>query len=78
MFKKIVSNALYKLSSLDARIIKKRFGIDLPYNLSVNEIAASENMNPNKVKYSISLSLKTIANSISPEDKEIITTLLLG
>lgn len=78
MLKKIVSNALYKLSSLDARIIKKRFGIDLPYNLSVNEIAASENMNPNKVKYSISLSLKTIANSISDEDKEIITTLLLG
>ena len=29
MFKKIVSNALYKLSSLDARIIKKRFGIDI-------------------------------------------------
>lgn len=78
MLKKIVSNALYKLSSLDARIIKKRFGIDLPYNLSVNEIAASENMNPNKVKYSISLSLKTIANSISAEDKEIISTLLLG
>lgn len=78
MFKKIVSNALYKLSSLDARIIKKRFGIDLPYNLSVNEIATSENMNPNKVKYSISLSLKTIANTISPEDKEIIQTLLLS
>jgi len=78
MFKKIVSNALYNLSSLDARIIKKRFGIDLPYSLSINEIAASENMNPNKVKYSIVLSLKTIANSISPEDKEIIQTLLLS
>lgn len=78
MFKKIVSNALYKLSSLDARIIKKRFGIDLPYSLSVNEIATSENMNANKVKYSISSSLKVIAANISAEDKEMISTLLMN
>lgn len=77
MFKKIVNNALYKLPSLDARIIRKRFGINLPYQLNINEIAESENMNVNKIKYIISSSLKTIAASISPEDKEMITTLLM-
>lgn len=77
MFKKIVNDALYKLPSLDARIMRKRYGIDLPYQLNINEIADSENMNPNKVKYIISSSLKTIAASISPEDKEMITTLLM-
>lgn len=76
MFKKIVTNALYKLPSLDARILKKRFGIGLPYQLSINEIAESENMNPNKVKYSISSSLKTIAANISDEDKQIIVSLI--
>lgn len=77
MFKKIVNDALYKLPSLDARIMRKRYGIDLPYQLNINEIADSENMNPNKVKYIISSSLKTIAASISPEDKEMIATLLM-
>lgn len=77
MFKKIVNNALYKLPSLDARILRKRFGINLPYQLNINEIAESENMNVNKIKYIISSSLKTIAASISPEDKEMITTLLM-
>ena len=78
MFKKIVNRSLGKLSDLDARILKKRYGINLPYQLSITEIAESENMNPNKVKYSISSSLKVIGNSLSPEDKEMLTSLLLS
>lgn len=77
MFKKIVNKSLGRLSDLDARILKKRYGINLPYQLSITEIAESENMNPNKVKYSISSSLKTIGNSLSAEDKEMLTNLLL-
>ena len=77
MFKKVVNNALYKLPSLDARIVRKRFGINLPYQLNINEIAESENMNVNKIKYIISSALKTIAASISTEDKEMIATLLM-
>ena len=76
MFKKIVDNALYKLPSLDARILRKRFGINLPYQLNINEIAESENMNINKVKYIISSSLKAIGNSLSAEDKQIIISLI--
>ena len=77
MFKKVVNSALYKLPAQDARILRKRFGINLPYQLNINEIAESENMNVNKIKYIISSSLKTIANSISAEDKEMIATLLM-
>lgn len=78
MFKKIVNRAVCKLSELDARILRKRFGINLPYQLSISEIAESENMNPNKVKYSISSSLKVIGNSMTPEEKEMVTNLLLS
>ena len=78
MFKKIVNRAVGKLSELDARIIRKRFGINLPYQLSITEIAESENMNPNKVKYSISSSLKAIGNSLNAEDKEMINILLMS
>ena len=78
MFKKIVNRSLCKLSELDARILRKRYGINLPYQLSITEIAESENMNPNKVKYSISSSLKTIGNGLSAEEKEMLANLLLG
>ena len=78
MFKKIVNRAVCKLNELDARILRKRFGINLPYQLSITEIAESENMNPNKVKYSISSSLKVIGASMTPEEKEMVTNLLLS
>jgi translation initiation factor 6 (eIF-6) len=71
-----VSKELYKLGELEARLLRKRFGIDLPYQLSIIEIAESENMNPNKVKYIITSALKTIGNNISAEDKQIIISLI--
>lgn len=78
MFKKIVSRAVCKLNELDARILRKRFGINLPYQLSITEIAESENMNPNKVKYSISSSLKAIGNMMSDDEKDMVMNLLLS
>lgn len=67
-FKEIVNDVLYKLNALDRRIIKKRFGIDLPYEMSIQEIADSENITANKVKYSLTSSFKQIKNLIRPED----------
>lgn len=78
MFKKIVNKSLVKLNELEARIVRKRFGINLPYQLSINEIAESENINPNKVKYIISSSLKVIGESLSKEDKDIVASLLMN
>lgn len=76
VFKSIIGDALNKLSLTDKRIIKKRFGIDMPYELSINEISESECLPVNKVKYSITNSLKTISESLSEENKKIIFELL--
>ena len=75
-FKMLVEKALEKLSNLDRRIVKKRYGIDYPYQLSINEIAENEGLTSNKVKYIISNSQKIIMNSISPEDKRTILEML--
>lgn len=76
VFKALVSKALDKLSVTDRRIVKKRYGIDMPYQLSINDIAENENLTPNKVKYILSNALKVITNSITAEDKKTLLELL--
>ena len=76
IFKELLENSLYHLSNLERRIVKKRFGIDYPYELSINDISENENLSVNKVKYIINSSLKKIANFIPAKDKQIIIELL--
>ena len=64
------------MPALNRRIVKKRFGIDLPYDQSINDIAESENISVNKVKTLLNQSLTTIENSLSKSDKNIILNLL--
>ena len=68
IFKELIDNSLYNLTNVERRIIKKRFGIDYPYELSINDIAENENLSVNKVKYIITSSLKKIANYIQKND----------
>ena len=76
MFKNILERILSKLPMIDRRIIKKKFGIDSPFPMSINEIAENEGISPNKVKYSISNTLKIIEKSIPESDKRNIIELL--
>lgn len=76
LFKDIVQDILYKLSDVERRIIKKRFGIDFPYQLSINEIAENEYLSVNKVKYILNNALKKIGNAISPRDRESICQMI--
>ena len=76
IFKELIDNSLYNLTNVERRIIKKRFGIDYPYELSINDIAENENLSVNKVKYIITSSLKKIANYIPERDKKTIMELL--
>lgn len=76
LFKELINKLLCKLSALDRRIIQKKFGINLPFPMSITEIAESEGLSSNKVKYSISNSMKIIAANIPAEDKKTITELL--
>jgi len=76
LFKEILDKVLSKLQPIDRRIIKKKFGIDAPFSMSINEIAENEGISPNKVKYSISNTLKLIEKNISASDKKNIIELL--
>lgn len=76
LFKSILNKSLSKISAIDRRIIKKKFGIDTPFPISINEIAESEGISPNKVKYSIANTLKIIEKTISPADRKNIIELL--
>ena len=75
-FKDIVDDVLFKLSDIERRIIKKRYGIDFPYQLSINEIAENEYLSVNKVKYIINNALTKISNNIRAKDKEVLLQLL--
>ena len=76
LLKKIVEKSIANLGINERRIIKKRFGIGLPYQLSINEISESEGIPANKIKYSITQSLKIIGNSLNSKEKEMILSLL--
>ena len=76
ILKEIIDKALCNLSPTDRRIVKKRFGVGMPYQLSINEISESEGIPANKVKYTISQALKVIESSMTAKDKETILTLL--
>ena len=76
LLKKIVEKSIANLGINERRIIKKRFGIGLPYQLSINEISESEGIPANKIKYSITQSLKIIGNSLNNKEKEMILSLL--
>ena len=76
MFKRIVSDAIYKLDALSRRIVMKRFGIDLPYQLSISDIAANEGISQREVKSLLDNAMIVIANNISDENKTIIQEIL--
>ena len=76
IFKDVLNHAFAKLSGQDRRIIKKRYGIEFPFPMSINEISESEGINPNKVKYSIKQSLKIITNNIPELDKKTLAEML--
>lgn len=76
IFKELIDSILYKLPGLNRRIIKKKYGIGYPYELSINDIAESENISINKVKTIINNSLTLIMANISARDRETIKNLL--
>lgn len=69
LLKKIINNALNHLSNFDRRIVKKKFGIGFPDTLSINDIAESEGLPVNKIKYILNMSLKELSKYIKEEDK---------
>lgn len=75
LFKDLLANIFVKMSPIDVRIIKKRFGIDYPFEMSIQEIAENEGLSTNKVKNSINNSLTFITKHINPEDQKTLINL---
>lgn len=78
LFKDIIYKAISTLSDLNRRIIKKRFGIGYPCALNISDIAESEGLAANRVKYIISSCLAELANNISNKDKETLKEIFGG
>lgn len=76
LLKKIINNALSHLSDFDRRIVKKKFGIGFPDTLSLSDIAESEGLPVNKIKYILNMSLKELSKYIKEEDKSKLYELL--
>lgn len=69
LFKEIIAKSIASLSDINRRIIRKRFGIGFPSTLNINDIAESEGIAANRVKYIISSCLQEMGRNISKKDK---------
>lgn len=76
VFKDLLAHIFVKMNPIDVRIIKKRYGIDCPFEMSIQEIADSEGISINKVKSSINNSISFIVKNINAEDKKTLVNLL--
>lgn len=76
LYKELVSKLLLKLSPIDRRVVKKRFGIEYPFEMSIQEISESEGISVSAVKTIINNAMKTISANINGEDRKTLTELL--
>lgn len=76
MFKGIVNQMLNQLCAKDRRIMIKRFGINLPFPLSIADISEHEGIGQREVKTIIERSMTFFAENISEENRNIIMELL--
>lgn len=75
IYKNTTEKILASLPELDRRVIKKKFGIGLPAELSINEIAESEGLSVSKIKTIFSQAMKTLSEKITPNEREILIDL---
>lgn len=74
-FTSVLERAFAGLNNMDMRILKRRYGIGFPNELSVNEIAEAEGLSISDVKQSINRSINYIYKNMSDETKENIIEL---
>lgn len=74
-FTSVLERAFSGLNNMDMRILKRRYGVGFPNELSVNEIAEAEGLSISDVKQSINRSINYIYKNMSDETKENIIEL---
>lgn len=71
-----IEDLLSILTPTARRIMKKRYGVGLPYSMSVSELAENEGVSLSTVKMTLKDATDKILASLTPEKKEILMNLM--
>lgn len=74
-FKNVLNSVFSKLTNLERRVIKRKFGIDFPVELNNQEIAESENISLSEVKNILANAMSIIEQNIPKNVKDNILEL---
>ena len=73
-----IDELLEPLSPTAKRMMKKRYGVGMPYSMSVSELAENEGVSLSTVKMTLKDATDKILENMTPEKKEIIMNMMNG
>lgn len=74
--KDAIDDILSILSPTARRMMKKRYGVGLPYSMSVSELAENEGVSLSTVKMTLKDATEKILDSLTPEKKEVLMNMI--
>lgn len=72
----VIEQILEPLSPTARRMMKKRYGVGMPYSMSITELAENEGVSLSTVKMTLKDATEKIMQSMTPEKKEVLLELL--
>lgn len=72
----VIEQILEPLSPTARRMMKKRYGVGMPYSMSVTELAENEGVSLSTVKMTLKDATEKIMQTMTPEKKEVLLELL--
>lgn len=76
LMRDVIDKALSILEKVERRVIKKRFGINLPYPLTITEIADNEGISETNVKMILKEAKQKIEDNMTDEMKSVLKEML--
>ena len=74
--KDAIDDILSILSPTARRMMKKRYGVGLPYSMSVSELAENEGVSLSTVEMTLNDATEKILDSLTPEKKEVLMNMI--
>lgn len=71
-FRSIIEDAMENMSPNEKRFLRKRFGIGLPYSMTVSELAENEGVSLSTTKAILKSAMTEFANAFDDEQKQLI------
>lgn len=71
-FRDIINNAMKDMNVNERRYLRKRFGIGLPYSMSVSELAENECVSLSTVKLTLKNAMANFANAFTDDQKKLV------